>query len=626
MSADPKTPALAASHWRDLILDGAKVDTPLAAAIVDAGLTRTMEGASTLDVQVHDQFMDLSRTLFRHDARVELDGLEFRLASPDWQGGILDLQFEDEQVAKLREHDSPKSARRDHVTRARFIKSLFDEAGVPFFCPLLDVPQPVEKASQRPSQAAKDTRREPGFSDHAKITVKGHEASASQKRIAERVLDTARRENAGPRATLALLAAVTVECEMKNVQGSGADAVSFGVIQAIPGTSGRLGGGSFTKAQALDVEFSVRSALHYSCTGFENTLQGGGGLIGVARRHPDWSIGRIAAVVINGAVNSGQGAPAYVAAVNSWHDEAARTIDAYGGGRVPSTGSTSDAADKAYVYRRGQDGKREDSWTCARRLADEVNWRLFMIAGRGVYMPDDELLRSRPRMLVTPRTTGIEIQDVRVDSGRRAQELQLTCRAELWAAPPGTVVDVDETGPADGRWLVREIRRASLASPQTEISLSRRQAWKPEPRSESTTTRRAGGETATTGGALANTYLGSPVPGQRAHAATHQTSGLPGYPAYDYMAPAGSPCVAPVTGQVTKLSGHDPAAGPPNGPHGPFGWSVYIDGGGKSYFLTHMGTRTVKVGDRVQQGEKIGTVGDYAKWGGANHIHMGVHG
>lgn len=121
------------------------------------------------------------------------------------------------------------------------------------------------------------------------------------------------------------------------------------------------------------------------------------------------------------------------------------------------------------------------------------------------------------------------------------------------------------------------------------------------------------------------TFPGSPIPGQKPQKATHQTDGLPGYPAVDYFAPAGSPCVSPVTGKVTKLSGHDPAGGPVSGPHGPFGWSVYVEGDGKSYFLTHMGSRTVTVGSRVQQGQRIGTVGDYARWGGSNHIHQGVH-
>jgi murein DD-endopeptidase MepM/ murein hydrolase activator NlpD len=127
------------------------------------------------------------------------------------------------------------------------------------------------------------------------------------------------------------------------------------------------------------------------------------------------------------------------------------------------------------------------------------------------------------------------------------------------------------------------------------------------------------------GVAPSGTFRGSPVPGQRPVPATHQTAGLPGFPAVDYFAKAGTPCVSPVTGKVVKLSGHDPANGPTGGVHGPFGWSVYIEGGGKTYFLTHMGSRTVNVGDEVKQGERIGTVGNYAKWGGVDHIHCGVH-
>lgn len=122
-------------------------------------------------------------------------------------------------------------------------------------------------------------------------------------------------------------------------------------------------------------------------------------------------------------------------------------------------------------------------------------------------------------------------------------------------------------------------------------------------------------------------HAGSPVVGLKPHAADHPTAGLDGYPAFDYMAKAGTAAVAPVSGTVIKLSGHDPNGGPTNGVHGPFGWSLYIKGdNGKTYFLTHMGSRTVKVGQRVSRGQKIGTVGNYAKWGGADHIHMGVRG
>lgn len=121
---------------------------------------------------------------------------------------------------------------------------------------------------------------------------------------------------------------------------------------------------------------------------------------------------------------------------------------------------------------------------------------------------------------------------------------------------------------------------------------------------------------------------GDPITGkfQTSISGEHPTEGLPGFPARDYMAPAGSPVVAPVSGTIVKLSGHDPSAGPTEGAHGPFGWSVYVQGtNGRTYYLTHMGSRDVKVGQTVKAGTSLGTVGDYARWTGTpDHIHMGV--
>jgi murein DD-endopeptidase MepM/ murein hydrolase activator NlpD len=120
---------------------------------------------------------------------------------------------------------------------------------------------------------------------------------------------------------------------------------------------------------------------------------------------------------------------------------------------------------------------------------------------------------------------------------------------------------------------------------------------------------------------------GSPVPGRflSSEGGEHPTLGLPGYPAHDFFAKAGSPVVAPVAGTIVKLSGHDPRSGPTQGPHGPFGWSVYIRGDdGKLYYMTHLGSRSVRDGQRVRGGAQIGTVGDYARYGTPSHVHMGV--
>ena len=119
---------------------------------------------------------------------------------------------------------------------------------------------------------------------------------------------------------------------------------------------------------------------------------------------------------------------------------------------------------------------------------------------------------------------------------------------------------------------------------------------------------------------------GSPVANGTGKGGLHETAGLPGYPAYDWFAPAGSPCVAPVSGRIRRFSGHDPELGPIEGAGGPLGWTIYLAGDdGNDYFITHMGSRTVVVGQHVKQGQKIGTVANYHSYGRADHIHMGVH-
>lgn len=118
---------------------------------------------------------------------------------------------------------------------------------------------------------------------------------------------------------------------------------------------------------------------------------------------------------------------------------------------------------------------------------------------------------------------------------------------------------------------------------------------------------------------------GSPIPGQKPRSSSHPTSGLAGYPAFDYMAPAGTPTVAPESGTVFKLSGKSPKAGGPSG--GPLGYSIYIQGkSGKKYFITHLDKVRVKVGQRVRQGQQIAVVADGPSSWSSPHAHMGVSG
>lgn len=105
---------------------------------------------------------------------------------------------------------------------------------------------------------------------------------------------------------------------------------------------------------------------------------------------------------------------------------------------------------------------------------------------------------------------------------------------------------------------------------------------------------------------------------------THETAGLPGYPAIDVFGRPNESVAAPVSGTVHRLSGHDPAQG--GTPGGAYGWSIYLRAAnGDDYYMTHFGSRSVKLGQKVKAGQVIGTICDSRVSGkpGTSHIHMG---
>lgn len=100
---------------------------------------------------------------------------------------------------------------------------------------------------------------------------------------------------------------------------------------------------------------------------------------------------------------------------------------------------------------------------------------------------------------------------------------------------------------------------------------------------------------------------------------THETAGLPHFPAIDIFADAGSTVGAPESGRVTF--GHmiewslERRVG---------GWTCYYQGdSGDTYFLTHFGT--LDRDGRYRAGEIIGTIGHVPNGWWQPHIHEGKH-
>lgn len=102
----------------------------------------------------------------------------------------------------------------------------------------------------------------------------------------------------------------------------------------------------------------------------------------------------------------------------------------------------------------------------------------------------------------------------------------------------------------------------------------------------------------------------------------HQTGGISGNWALDFMAPGGTTVVAPEDGTITRVSGHNPSTGT-WGAGDVFGWSVYIRTAGGFFYGTHFGTLRVTAGQAVKAGQVIGQVGNWPGDPGRSHTHLG---
>jgi hypothetical protein len=136
----------------DVVPRKVKLDTRIDEAVTGGELERTIEGASTLTLTLHDPKRTLLQSgMFGYAIQVSLDGERFRLVKVSKSGDDLTLTFEDRVVALLRQHDKPRKASRGKLTRAQFALSLVREIKPPvqFVCPELKVRQPVAGQTDR---------------------------------------------------------------------------------------------------------------------------------------------------------------------------------------------------------------------------------------------------------------------------------------------------------------------------------------------------------------------------------------------------------------------------------------------------------------------------------------------
>jgi murein DD-endopeptidase MepM/ murein hydrolase activator NlpD len=567
--------------------------------LTDGRLEETMQGASALNLDLLDPgYEALGSGLFGTRVVCTLDGVDFRFTSlkvPDTDR--LSVVFEHRLVSEMREHTGPIRAQRGKVTRAEFILLMLRELRLPwtFICPELHVRQKSPHPEQRienpepasePSGAATlpQAGRGAGLSGTG-ITVKGAKPNSSQLDILNKALAAAGGTGSSDLAQAALVVALIQENDVGWNNPGYSDGRGRGPLSIIDSTARGIQGAS--GSGLINVFDVAEISQHFLRSGFA----GSGGANAIARAHPDWSATKIAT-----AVEAPQ-----VEYPHKWEAEARAIVAAYKGGASFTGGGSSSqpaatVATATFEFARGTPGQSEDTFVCGGRLAKEVQWSFFVCGPRSVYfVSDDALLKARPRYTIDPQTVGagkltfdIEVgaRTVIINGKRQPKpgEAQLEAFLGRWEAPPGTVIELNGYGPADGRWLVDTVEHP-LYSAKGVVHLRAPQHPLEEPQAQFTSAAHEGA-------------AGTPPGGLVNAGAPFSRSDLVSWGRFDQgvdgVLKPGAPMVAMFDG-VVKIAGPDP---------GGFGVAYAVLEGRDAFYYGHS-VPAVPSGTKVKRGAVI---------------------
>lgn len=462
-------------------------DVDVSESMISGEIHRSIDGASEVTITVHDQGRNIIQSGILQDSKgrlravdVELDGMWFRLTGISKQGDDLSIKMEDRRINRLRTKMGPrKAASRAKVTRAQYILSLVRsvkaDKRAPVFIYELKKKQKVAPATSaqkkktrksRDKQQEKDAERGRGFPDNLHIDG----VNKGQLDNIEVYLDECELLRASELAVLSGLVAGFGESQWSKAAKDWKTGRHQGVFQANQDFNGP--GGPIPPSD-------LEGQSHHYLVGGRSFRAGGA--IRAARDHPDWTPGAIALYV---EVSDASGASHYDKHIG----KARKILRAWGG----ATGGNSDGSQtttdktyyKTYEFKVDED---ENYWDAIQRMADEVKWRAFVSGKKFFYVPEEALIQSRSRYRFSEDTPGIDNIDFDWDYRKRSGRATVTCRIDAWAAPPGSVVEIEHMGPvSEGRWLVEDINR-NLFSPEATISLKRKMDEHMEPRPEQAT-------------------------------------------------------------------------------------------------------------------------------------------
>lgn len=440
---------------------GRNVKKDLRRFITEAIFEDSIDQTPTFNITVHDPDWELLNT-GALDNYVDINPTKnpqrwYRLGGFNVSDDEITLTFQVRNAVFLSQHHRPHKANRKKVTRAQFILSLVREVKktrIKYFSPQLRVRQKVYKY-----RTAKERRglREKGFSDSDKITIKGSPASEPQRRVVEKVITAGNDLHAPFLVIVAAVMAIIIESEANETAHAPGNPLHWGAFQQDP----RWWAATMAHGKAD----AYKDAVGTSKQGFYDVA------IPAWKKNPHQDLG-VFIQNVQGATEAYN--PGYAGSVNRWRAEAQHAVNAFSGLGVSDPDSTTQTYKKKYEFMVGQpDGpKKENYLEAIYRLAEEVQWRAFWVNDVLHFQSETDLYKAKARARLRRYENGVESVSFEWDGQKRINRMSLGVRMEKWIAPIGTVVVFDEGGPAQGRWLVTNIRR-SVFDELGQIELSK---------------------------------------------------------------------------------------------------------------------------------------------------------
>lgn len=491
-----------------------KIQFDTADRVTDVEITRTIDAASSVTITLNDYDRTVLHSRRLHNSLdVEIDGIWFRLVKVERSIGSDDLQltFEQREIAVLKSypkkgapHNGVIFSDRAGTTRAEFILRLIREVkefDIPVVIPELHRVQPLEKAADvqtwgKGSESVAATApgistdvNQPTVSDQnsspqrqraTQLTCKGVAATKSQISNVNSILSVGQSMGANRKLLCVSIMVATQESTLNNIKGG--DDAHGGGINDSAGLFQQIGSWGSYKDRTTPVTAArqfFRAAIpkeklrpNYSasklCSEIQrdytwNTSRQGDDYARWEQEADDW----VNAFGVTGSLSTAGAGEGSAADLNLMGDTSG------GGSDYMFFRGISKENDKVWA--------REDSWTCIRRLADEVQWRAFFISGVFYLMSDDDLFTTQPIMNFDETSRGIEGVGFDLDIGKKLSELTISARIGSWLAPPGAVVVAKNLGPASGRWIVHEFERSLFDGQPATITAAKPQAQLPEP-------------------------------------------------------------------------------------------------------------------------------------------------